>query len=374
MNFLDLRKMNGMYRDELISAATRVIDSGWFINGPELLNFEKEFSGYCGARYCVGVGNGLDALSLILRAWIIMGKLKEGDEIIVPANTYIASVLAITQNNLIPVFIDPNENTFNLSGEIIEDVVTEKTKAILLVHLYGQIADVNIIAEIAKKRNILLLEDCAQAHGAQSFGYRAGTFGDAAGFSFYPGKNLGALGDGGAIVTDCGVLESTVRALRNYGSEEKYENLYKGFNSRLDEIQAAFLSIKLRNLDSETGARRFIARRYAEEITNSSVHHPIPRGALESDFLNHVFHLYVVRVPKRKQVLSHLKQNGIPAMIHYPILPHKQKAYCEFENLFLPVSEKLANEIVSLPIGPSMTSAEIGRVIDVLNAMNVDDL
>jgi dTDP-4-amino-4,6-dideoxygalactose transaminase len=360
--FLDLKKINQQYSEELKAACARVIDSGWYILGEEVKEFEREFSSYCGTRFSVGVANGLDALILVIRAWKEMGKLKDGDEVIVPANTYIASILAISENNLKPVLVEPDEHTYNLSARNIESRITPLTKVILPVHLYGLISPMKEIMELASKYDLLVLEDCAQAHGAMIEGKKAGSWGHAAAFSFYPGKNLGALGDGGAITTNDEELKNMLEALRNYGSHMKYQNNYKGINSRLDEIQAAMLRIKLGKLDYETKLRLDIARRYQSEIKNPNVKLPD-----WSDDETHVFHLYVVRVSNREALKLHLERNQIQALIHYPIPPHKQQAYYELNELKLPTSELIHDEVISLPMGPTLTSEEVDRIIDVIN-------
>lgn len=365
--FLDIKAINAQQRQELIEAATRVIDSGWYVLGKEVAAFEAEFATYCGTEHCIGVANGLDALVLTLRAWKEMGKLADGDEVIVPANTYVASVLAITENRLTPVFVEPNSQTYNLDAHRVGQAITPKTKAILVVHLYGQLAPMREIMAIAKANGLLVLEDAAQAHGASIEGRRAGNWGDAAGFSFYPGKNLGALGDGGAVTTSDPDLARTVRALGNYGSHKKYENSYIGQNSRLDEIHAAMLRVKLRYLDDQTRRRREIAIGYAQGITNSRVINPIPPIVSAEGLRDHVFHLYVVRVPERTAFQAHLKARAIDTIIHYPIPPHKQQAYSLYNNLSLPITEAIHNEVVSLPIGPTMPMDEVKTVIEAVN-------
>src|SRR5690554_3979049 len=319
ISFLDLKAVNAQHRSELIEACSRVIDSGWYIMGQELKAFEQEFASYCGAKYAIGVANGLDALTLVFRAWKELGRLKEDDEVIVPANTYIASILAITENRLKPILVEPDEHTFNLSPENVRAAITPKTKAILPVHLYGLISPMPELRQIATEHNLLILEDCAQAHGASIDGVKAGNWGDAAGFSFYPGKNLGALGDGGAITTNDNELAEILFALRNYGSHEKYKNLYQGVNSRLDEIQAALLRVKLKYLDEQTSARRSIAKRYLAGITNEKIHLPTVENLDQ-----HVFHLFVIKTPNREKLFDYLKRKNIQTLIHYPIPPHKQ--------------------------------------------------
>lgn len=360
--FLNLKAINAVYRDELIEAAVRVIDSGWYILGKEVTAFEQEFAAYCGTKYCIGVGNGLDALTLTLRAWKELGKLKEGDEVIVPANTYIATILAITENRLTPVLVEPDEGTYNLSPDLARKAVTQKTKAIMPVHLYGRLAEMPALMEIAKKYNLLVLEDAAQAHGASLQGRRAGNWGDAAGFSFYPGKNLGALGDAGAMTTNDEELAQTVRALGNYGSHKKYENLYQGVNSRLDEMQAALLRVKLKNLDKETTARRDVARFYLEQIENSLI--ALPKWEKEEQ---HVFHLFVVRCKKRDELQKYLTQHGIETLIHYPVPPHKQRAFPAWNAKCFNIAESIHNKVLSLPISPVMTQEETVKLADLIN-------
>lgn len=362
INFLNIKLINEQYQKELKDACARVIDSGWYIMGNELEAFEREFAEYCGVKHAIGVANGLDALILVIRAWKELGKLKTGDEVIVPANTYIASVLAITENGLIPVFVEPDSTTYNLCPTNIRAAITGKTKAILPVHLYGLISPMPELMELAKKHNLLVLEDCAQAHGANIDGKKVGNWGDAAGFSFYPGKNLGALGDAGAITTNNDELAQTVKALRNYGSHKKYENLYQGVNSRLDEIQAAMLRVKLRYLDKETARRREIANCYRSEITNQLIQ--LPEWNNDD---NHVFHLFVIQTSNRNGLQKYLELNGIQTVIHYPIPPHKQKAYQQWNKLSLPITEKIHDKILSLPIDPTLSKEDIDKVIYILN-------
>ncbi len=363
VSFLDLKSVNNEMNAELKEACARVIDSGWYISGSELKTFEKSFADYCGAKYCLGVANGLDALTLTLRAWKEMGKLKDGDEVIVPANTYIASVLAVTENKLVPVFVEPDERTYNLDPKLIKDKMTSKTKAILPVHLYGQLAAMPEIMKIAQDHGLLVLEDSAQAHGASIDGKRAGNWGDASGFSFYPGKNLGALGDAGAMTTNDGNLADVIDHLRNYGSKIKYKNEFKGVNSRLDEIQAAMLSVKLKYLMAQTERRRDIAETYMKGITNSQI--LLPKVEARE---NHVWHLFVVRTANREKLVEHLTKNQIQTLIHYPIPPHKQAAYKEYYDLSIPLTEKIHQEVLSLPIGPTMSEAEVQLVIQAVNS------
>lgn len=368
--FLDLKSINAQYRDDLVEAATRVIDSGYYIQGREVKAFEQEFSDYCGVQHCIGVANGLDALTLTLRAWKEIGRLKEGDEVIVPANTYIASILAITENRLKPVLVEPDETTYNLCPLKTEAAITKKTKAILAVHLYGQLAAMPDIMALANKHDLLVLEDSAQAHGASINGKKAGAWGHASGFSFYPGKNLGALGDAGAVTTNDVELAETIRALGNYGSHKKYENLYQGVNSRLDEMQASLLRIKLKYLDLETKKRRYIALRYLREIDNKSICHPITKEYGKYTCDNHVFHLYVVRTAERDALSKYLAENGIGSLIHYPIAPHKQRAYENESFGDYPITERIHEEIISLPISGSITIGDAKKVIEVLNGYN----
>lgn len=362
IKFLDLKKINEQYTSELRDACARVIDSGWYIGGEELSAFENEFAAYCGVRYCVGVANGLDALVLTLRAWKEMGCLREGDEVIVPANTYIASILAITENKLVPVFVEPDPLTFNLSIDGVRSALSQKTRVILAVHLYGQLADMPSIMSLANEQGLLVLEDAAQAHGASISGRKAGSWGGAAGFSFYPGKNLGALGDAGAVTTSDPELAKVIRAIGNYGSYKKYENSYLGVNSRLDEIQAAMLRIKLRYLDKEIEIRRRISKRYREELKCTEV--DVPKINLEE---SHVWHLFVVNSKKRNDLQNFLMAEDIQTLIHYPVPPHKQQAYRIYENLSLPVTENLHLNVLSLPISPVMQEHEVDKVIKVVN-------
>lgn len=362
ISFLDLKKVNLCYADELKEACARVIDSGWYIGGQELASFEREFADFCGVAHCVGLANGLDALTLTLRAWKEMGKLAEGDEVIVPANTYIASILAITENRLVPVLVEPDEKTFNLSPRNVERAITNRTKVILAVHLYGQLADMPMLLQLAQQHSLLVLEDSAQAHGASIDGRKAGSWGDASGFSFYPGKNLGALGDAGAVTTNDQELASVIRALGNYGSYKKYENHYKGVNSRLDEIQAAVLSVKLRHLDNDIAIRRKLANQYLLGVDNVLIR--LPTVAREEQ---HVWHLFVVRCKMRTELVSYLDANSIQTLIHYPVAPHRQNAYKELSVHRYPVTETMHQQVLSLPLSSVATSEEVSRVIDCLN-------
>lgn len=359
--FLDLKSINAQYRDELIEACTRVIDSGWYITGNEVTKFEENFAEYCGTKHAIGVANGLEALILTLRAWKEMGKLHAGDEVIVPSNTYIASILAISANDLIPVLVEPDLNTYNLCPIETKAAITDKTRAILPVHLYGQLADMPALMDIAKQNNLLVLEDSAQSHGASIDGRKAGNWGDAGAFSFYPGKNLGALGDAGAVTTNDDELANTLRALRNYGSHKKYENLFQGVNSRLDEIQAAMLNVKLPYLDNETEHRRKVANAYLEGINNNNI--VLPNLARES----HVWHVFVIRCKQRDELQRYLAEQGIQTLIHYPIPPHKQQAYKDWNNQSYPVSEQIHKEVLSLPMGPTLSMQDVDKIISAVN-------
>nr|WP_216606448.1 DegT/DnrJ/EryC1/StrS family aminotransferase [Vibrio splendidus] len=357
-----MKSINQQYQQDLKEACARVIDSGWYIMGNELAAFEQEFAAYCGTQYCIGVANGLDALTLTLRAWKELGRLQAGDEVIVPANTYIASVLAITENDLVPVLVEPDEDSFNLNTSNIQSALTEKTKAILPVHLYGQISPMDEIMDLAEAYELLVLEDCAQSHGAQINGKKCGAWGHAAGFSFYPGKNLGALGDAGAITTNDKELHDVLVALRNYGSHKKYENKYQGVNSRLDEIQAAMLRVKLQHLDKETAHRQNLARLYLEGISNPQV--TLPKLTMEE---GHVWHLFVVRTSNRTALVDHLNKHGVQTLVHYPTPPHQQTAYQGLAHLALPLTEKIHEQVVSLPIGPTLDIDSVKNIISAVN-------
>jgi dTDP-4-amino-4,6-dideoxygalactose transaminase len=360
--FLDLKGINAQYRAELIETCTRVIDSGWYIQGNECKKFDEEFAEYCGTKHAIGVANGLDALILILRAYKEMGIMSDGDEVIVPSNTYIASILAISQNNLVPVLVEPDLDTYLLDASKIEEKITSKTKAIMPVHLYGQTCQMDAINAIAKKHNLKVIEDSAQSHGAYFGEKRSGNLGDASGFSFYPGKNLGALGDGGAVTTNDDTLASTIRALANYGSHKKYENIYKGINSRLDEMQAAMLRVKLQHLDSETEKRREIANYYLENIKNDNIVLPTLRA---QD--NHVWHVFVIRTNNRDELQKYLLENGVQTLIHYPIPPHKQNTYSEWRDESFPISEKIHSKILSLPISGVQSLDDTRKIVKILN-------
>lgn len=366
--FLDLKLINKKYEDEMVEAVTKVIKSGWYICGNELNEFEREFAEFCGVPHCAGVANGLDALSLILKAWLEQGKLVEGDEVLVPANTYIASILAITENNLTPVLVEPSENSFNICPENAKRCLTKNTKAILAVHLYGKLAPMPELMRLAEDNSLLVLEDAAQAHGSSLKSKRAGAWGHAAAFSFYPGKNLGALGDAGAVVSSDEELVTLVRVLSNYGSSKKYSHEFKGRNSRLDEIQAAMLRVKLRNLNDEIDERRRVARKYLKGIKNNDILLPEFDSLDDSTCEDHVFHLFVVRTKYRDALQEHLKCLGVSTLIHYPVPAHKQKAYKEWNNRHLPITEMLHREVLSLPISPVIDDEQVARVVDSCNS------
>jgi len=367
IQFLDLQKVTQKYESEIKKAVNRIIDSGWYLLGEEVRQFEAEYASYCGTKHCIGVANGLDALHLILRAYLEMGLMNEGDEIIVPANTYIATILAITHNCLKPVLVEPDINTYNIRAENIKKVITDKTRAIMIVHLYGQNAFNEKIKELCIKYKLKLIEDNAQAQGAIFKNKRTGSLGDAAGNSFYPGKNLGAFGDAGAITTNDNELASIIRALGNYGSYKKYTNRFKGMNSRLDEIQAAILRIKLKYLDQDNAKRREISQMYRRMIDNPKVILPHP---LTEE--GHVWHLFVTRTLNRIGLQRYLTKNNIQTLIHYPIPPHKQQAYKEWNAISLPVTEKIHNEVLSIPISPILTDSEVNYIIDKVNKWKND--
>lgn len=356
IKFLDLQKINAIYQEQFQQKLKLVLDNGWFILGNEVKEFERNFANYCDAKHCIGVANGLDALILILKGYIELGKIMKGDEIIVPSNTYIATILAILQADLVPILVEPNLETYNINPDLIEARITSKTKAIMPVHLYGQLCDMKEINAIAKQHNLLVIEDAAQAHGLRFEGNNTKAF------SFYPSKNLGALGDGGAITTNDDELAKVLFSLRNYGSEKKYYNEFIGVNSRLDELQAAFLNVKLPYLDVDTISRQNVAKRYLSEIKNDKI--VLPKvNSLE----NHVFHLFVIRTENREELKYFLLKNNIETVIHYPIPPHKQNALKEWNNQSFPISEKIHNEVLSLPISPVMTDEEVSIVIEILN-------
>lgn len=360
--FLSLQEITNKYKDEIHEAALRVIDSGWYLQGKENENFETNYAFYIGTKFAVGCANGLDALVWIFRAYIEMGVMKPGDEVIVPANTYIATILAITENNLVPVFVEPNINTLEIDDSLIEERITEKTKAICIVHLYGQCAYTDKIGELCKKYNLKLIEDNAQAHGCKFNGVKTGAIGDAAGHSFYPGKNLGALGDAGAVTTNDEVLAQTIRSLANYGSEKKYVFKYCGRNSRLDEIQAAILDVKLKHLDEDVALRKVVAKKYIDGIKNPKI--TLPKIF---DWNQHVFHLFPIMCEQRDELQKYLIEKGVGTNIHYPIPPHKQECYKDWNNISLPITEKIHNCELSIPMSPCLTDEQILYVCDVLN-------
>ena len=359
IKFLDLQKITERYSAEINEALTRVVKSGWFLQGEENARFEEEYAQFIGNKYCVGCGNGLDALIWIYRAYIEMGLMKPGDEVIVPANTYIASILSITENGLVPVLAEPRIDTLEIDDEQLESLVTPRTRSVLLVHLYGRCAYTEKIGDFCKKHGLLLVEDNAQAHGCRTAdGRTTGSIGNAAAHSFYPGKNLGALGDGGAVTTNDEMLAQTVRSLANYGSQKKYVFRYKGRNSRLDEVQAAVLRVKLRHLEEDNNRRRQIAKIYYEGLNDSSITLP----TLLPDAQN-VYHLFPILTENRDEVQQHLREKGIETLIHYPIPPHKQECYKEWNTLTLPVTEQIHRQELSLPISPVMTEEEAEFVV-----------
>ena len=364
--FLDLQQINAPYEAQFHTQLQAMLDKGWYILGEQVQQFETEFAAYCGTSYCIGVANGLDALTLLFRGYIELGQLHKGDEVLVPANTYIASILAIIEAGLVPVLVEPNPDTFLVEVNALEHNKTSKSKAVLVVHLYGQLPDMEAISSWAQSHHLLLIEDAAQAHGAElPSGQKAGNLGDAAGFSFYPGKNLGALGDAGAVTTNDVHLAEVIRQLRNYGSAQKYHNNYLGVNSRLDELQAAFLRIKLPHLDRDNIHRRSIAARYTSEINNPTIQLPI-----YTDQADQVFHLFVIRTAQRDKLQAYLAQQEIQTLIHYPIPPHKQNALASWNSISFPITEAIHREVLSLPISPVMTAEQVDQVIAVLNAYN----
>lgn len=366
IKFLDLEKINALHREALIMESIKLIDSGWYIQGVMLKQFEQDLADYIGVQHAVGVANGLDALTLIFKALLELDRLKPNDEVLVPANTYIASILAITECGLIPVLVEPDMETFNVSVAEMKKAITPKTKMVLNVHLYGRVSWSHEFQQFLIDNQIFCIEDNAQAIGAVFNGIKTGALGLASGFSFYPGKNLGCLGDGGAVTTNDGELAQMIRVIANYGSEKKYHNLVKGVNSRLDELQAAYLSVKLPALDEENNRRKKIAKRYVREINNKLIILPqFPASENE-----HVWHLFVIRCEKRDLLQHYLTNNGIQTLIHYPIPPHKQNAYSEWSGIKLPLTEKIHDEVLSLPISPVMTDDEVSRVVFIINQFN----
>lgn len=363
IKFLDLKAINAAYAEEIEEAMLRVARSGWYLRGEETRHFEETYARYVGCRHAIGCGNGLDALRLIFRAYIEMGVLYEGDEVIVPANTYIASILAVTDNRLKPIFVEPDRETLQIDDSQIEQAITPRTRAIMIVHLYGRCAYTEMIGDLCKKYNLLLIEDNAQAHGCQCGAKRTGSLGNAAGHSFYPGKNLGALGDAGCVTTDDDELAAVIRALGNYGSEEKYVCKYAGYNSRIDELQAAVLAVKLSYLDEDNRHRVRMAEQYYKGISNPLIR--LPRHvAAESN----VYHLFPIFCEERDRLQQYLKEQGIETLIHYPIAPHQQECYKEYVHLSLPITEEIHRTELSLPIGPMMTLEEAQRVIETVNS------
>jgi dTDP-4-amino-4,6-dideoxygalactose transaminase len=372
--FFELKKVNYQYQSELIKAATQVIESGYYLMGEHVKSFEKNLSDYIGTENAVGVANGLDALRLIFKAYIEMGVMSLGDEIIVPANTYIASILAITDNGLIPVFVEPNLETYNLDFQNIEEKITSKTKGILVVHLYGLTCWNKKFNDLKLKYNLKIIEDNAQAIGSyylESDDFKkTGSLGDSSAFSFYPAKNLGALGDAGAVLSNDKILINAVRALSNYGSNEKYINIFKGYNSRMDEIQAAMLNVKLKFIDNENLIRSQIAEYYLSKITNPLIILPKLNSRIENNhkLKSHVWHLFVVRCERRDLLQSYLNDNGIATVIHYPIPPHRQKAYAEFNHLKLPITELIHQQVLSLPLSPILDFKEVEYIVKIINS------
>lgn len=358
IKFLDLEKINNRYREEIDSRIKNILDKGWYLQGEENDIFTKNFANFCGTKFALGVANGLDALNLIIKAY----GFGKGDEIIVPANTYIATILAISENGCTPILVEPDIKTYNINPDNIEEKITPKTKAIMVVHLYGQAVQMEKIWEIAKKYNLKIIEDSAQAHGAIYQSKRTGNLGDASGFSFYPGKNLGCMGDGGAVITNDEELFNKIKAIANYGSDRKYHHIYKGVNSRLDEIQAAVLDVKLKHLDSDNNKRREISKYYRENIKNPKIILPETY-----DEKSHVWHIFAVRTENRDEFQQYLTENNIQTIIHYPTPPHKQGAYKEWNDLSFPITEEIHNTILSLPISPVMTGSEVEKVVEVVN-------
>lgn len=361
INYLSLQKITALHESEITTAVNQVLRSGWYLQGEHIALFEKNYAQYIGTKYCVTCGNGLDALCLIFRAYIELGLLKEGDEVIVPANTYIATILSITENHLTPILVEPDINTLEIDEKQIEQAITSRTRAIMLVHLYGRCAYTPFIGDICKRHNLLLLEDNAQAHGCHFGNKRTGSLGNAAAHSFYPGKNLGALGDAGAVTTDNEQLAQTIRSLANYGSKRKYEFSFKGKNSRMDEIQAAVLNVKLPYLDKENQRRKQIAKAYLKGINNPQIR------LIKDNDRDNVYHIFPILCPSRNRLQQYLKDNGIETMIHYPIPPHQQEAYKEWSEQHYPITEFIHHQELSLPCNPTMTDEEVYQIIDSIN-------
>ncbi len=369
IKFNDLKQINDSFEPELSNSIHRVLESGWYLLGQEVHAFEQEYASYIGSKHCISVANGLDALRIILRAYMEMGWMKEGDEIIVPANTYIASILSITENRLTPVLVEPDITTYNIDPYKIEEKINPRTKGIMVVHLYGQNAMHPEIEKLVARYDLKLIEDNAQAHGCLYVDKKTGSLGHSSGHSFYPGKNLGALGDGGAVTTDDDDLAELVRMIANYGSKAKYRNLYKGLNSRLDEIQAAILRVKLKRLDEDNERRKEIAGYYLENIKEQNVTLPLTKKFDYIDYKvpDNVWHIFPIRHPNRDRLQEHLASEGIQTLIHYPIPPHKQQAYSELSYLSLPVTEQIHNEILSLPINQVLIDTELSKVVEAIN-------
>ena len=362
--FLDLKKLNQRFEEELQASLTEVFETGHYINGTEVEAFEEEFAAYCGTRYCIGTASGLDALTLILQGYIELGRLKKGDRVLVPSNTFIATIFSVIKAGLVPVLVSPDESSFNIDLSGIEHSYSPKVKAVIVVHLYGQLADTPPVKDFCRSHNMLLIEDAAQAHGASnSFGTKAGNLGDAAAFSFYPSKNLGAFGDSGAITTNDMQLAEQVRVLGNYGSRTKYCYESIGANSRLDEVQASWLRVKLKHLDADNQRRRDIADRYTSSIKNSKIQLPKINGSE-----NHVFYVFVVRVEHRDEFIKYLTSKGVESHVHYPVAPHLQQALKPFNFNPCPISERIHQSVVSIPLNPILTDEEVQQIIDVLNA------
>ncbi|RZJ37318.1 MAG: DegT/DnrJ/EryC1/StrS family aminotransferase [Chryseobacterium sp.] len=366
IKFLDLQQINLSHQAEIEERLLKTFRSGWYLLGNEVKTFEENLAKYTGATHAIGVANGLDALRLILRGYLELGMMQKGDEIIVPANTYIASILAISDNGLVPVLVEPSIDHYNIDIDRIEEKITSKTKGILIVHLYGRVVFSEKLKEIAERHHLKIIEDNAQAIGAKWNNIRTGNLGDAAGFSFYPGKNLGALGDAGGITTNDELLAKTIRALANYGSNQKYVNIYQGLNSRLDEIQAAVLDVKLKYIDADNDRRKEIAARYIAEIRNPDI--VLPENP--SDTAEHVWHIFIIRTENREKLQNYLTENEVQTLIHYPIPPHKQEAYKEWKHLSLPITEMIHNEVLSLPISSVMSEGEVSSVILLINNYN----
>lgn len=376
IKFLDLQKITEKYSNEIHDAVKRVVDSGWYLQGEENKRFEQHYAEYIGTKYCVGCANGLDALIWIFRAYIELGVMKPGDEVIVPANTYIATILAITENGLKPVLVEPRFDTLEIDDDKIEEVITPRTKAICIVHLYGRCAYTEKIGELCKKYNLKLIEDNAQAHGCYApiengklkidNLRRTGSLGDAAGHSFYPGKNLGAFGDGGAVTTDDEELANTIRALANYGSTRKYVFKYTGRNSRLDEIQAAVLDVKLKHLDEANAHRQMIANYYYDHIKNPLI--TLPKRLPD---INNVYHLFPILCERRDELQQYLSENGVQTLIHYPIPPHQQECYKEWYHMSFPITERIHQQELSLPISPVLEVYEFEQLVNIINTWKV---